>query len=506
MVLPLSKYAEITSGVAGTGSIRERELIGRLWTTNYLSPTQSIIEFESADQVGDYYGFDSTEYARAEFYFGWISKSITRAQKISFARWVNLDTAPMIFGFQADYDYNDFVGISDGSFNMVDGATVNAVTGIDFTTVTSLTDVAAELETAIQALATGYYTAATVTYNATTKRFEFVGGVTGTTAAISATANGAGTSIVNMIGWGSGAIYSKGSGEETLAETLAFSDETNDNFASIAFVDVLTEDQYVECAEWLSTTNNKYMLCVADDVDALDPVDYILEGYAGVGVTATNSIATEFPEMIPMIVAASTDYNNVNASKNYMYQTFPTVSALLFNGEYLGPTEATALEGARINFYAATQTAGQYRAFYQRGVLQGGPNNPSDMNVYVNEIWLKARAEFSIMNLLLTLEEISADDEGRAQLIAILQQDVANPAIDNGVITVGKTFTSTQKEAISQITGDNLAWQQVQNNGYWLNVVIVPVIGETTEYKAVYTLVYSKDDVIRKVEGRHVLI
>ncbi len=68
---------------------------------------------------------------------------------------------------------------------------------------------------------------------------------------------------------------------------------------------------------------------------------------------------------------------------------------------------------------------------------------------------------------------------------------------------MGKTLTTLQQAFITQETNDPLAWYQVQNNGYWLDVVIV-LVGN--EYQATYTLIYSKDDVIRKVNGIHTLI
>ena len=60
---------------------------------------------------------------------------------------------------------------------------------------------------------------------------------------------------------------------------------------------------------------------------------------------------------------------------------------------------------------------------------------------------------------------------------------------------------------IAQVTGSQTAWQQVQSIGYWVNVVIQPyIVDGVTEYKAVYTLIYSKDDDIRLIQGSDILI
>ena len=102
---------------------------------------------------------------------------------------------------------------------------------------------------------------------------------------------------------------------------------------------------------------------------------------------------------------------------------------------------------------------------------------------------------------------VPANAEGRGQVIGILQ-DVIDQALFNGVISVDKPLTITQKLYIGQITGDDLAWHQIQNTGYWLDAAAESYVttDSRTEWKIVYTLVYSKDDAIRKIDGTHVLI
>jgi hypothetical protein len=86
-------------------------------------------------------------------------------------------------------------------------------------------------------------------------------------------------------------------------------------------------------------------------------------------------------------------------------------------------------------------------------------------------------------------------------------QGVIDQALLNGTISVGKELDVNDKLFIGNITNDSNAWRKVQVNGYWLDVQIIKVIVDSvTKYKAVYTLIYSKDDVIYKVEGRDILI
>ena len=86
--------------------------------------------------------------------------------------------------------------------------------------------------------------------------------------------------------------------------------------------------------------------------------------------------------------------------------------------------------------------------------------------------------------------------------------DAANLGKFNGTILPGKNLSIAQQIAVTQITGDPSAWRDVQINGYWADAIVVERTGEAgiTEYVVQYTLVYAKNDVVRKVTGSHNLI
>lgn len=230
------------------------------------------------------------------------------------------------------------------------------------------------------------------------------------------------------------------------------------------------------------------------------PSSVILSQAATGNNTGTYVFTTlQFPEMFPMMIEAATDYTQINAVQNYEYQQVagltPSVST---------DTDANFYDSIYVNYYGVTQQAGQQIAFYQQGFLQGAsiPTNIIDMNAYVNEIWLKDQASVSLLNALLTLNEIPANAAGKTQLTSILQT-VITQALNNGVISVGKTLTTNQQQFITQQTGDPLAWYQVQNSGYWVGIAIQL---QGSIYVATYTLIYSKNDVVRKIIGTHELI
>ena len=180
MAIAFTKYVDITSGVGGSSQAAQRELIGRLFTINNLVPTETSIEFTDIEDVADYFGTTAEEFKRASFYFSFVSKLTTSAQKISFARWADVDTAPQIFGEEKTQLLSNFTSISDGAITLTLGIDTEIITGIDFTTDLSLTDVAATIETAVQAAnVAALWTGATVIFDAVNSRFNLTGGVTG---------------------------------------------------------------------------------------------------------------------------------------------------------------------------------------------------------------------------------------------------------------------------------------------------------------------------------------
>lgn len=495
MAISFKKYIDITSGVGGGAGVRERDLITRIFTTNPLVPAGSFLEMDNIEDVVDYFGSSSDEYKRSAFYFGWISKSIARAKKISFARWVDVDSIPRIFGVKKAQSLNAWQAITSGSLTLTIGGQSQELVGLDFSTATSLSNISDIINTAVKSKVGDMWVNANSFYDAVNRRFIFEGGEA-TNATISASGN-----VADLMGWSTGAIYSDGALAQSVVDTLIDSVDASNNFASFLFMPALTDEQIIELAEWNDTQNVMYMYlvpCLASNSESLSAA---LIGYSGVSLTLTPTEG-EYDEMIPGIVLAATDYSKRNASQNYMFQQFPELTAKVTN-----TPDSNTYDNLRVNYYGQTQTAGQKIAFYQRGVMMGGSQDLVDHNIYGNETWLKDALAAQLMSLLLSVNRVPANDNGRSQILAITQSKIEQ-ALKNGTISVGKTLTAVQKLYISELTGDELAWQQVQNIGYWIDCWMESYVTQDgrTEFKAIYRLIYSKDDAVRKVEGTHTLI
>lgn len=504
-----SRYVDITSGVGAGATVAQRKLILRVVTQNTLLPPGIVAEFSSADNVGSYFGTSSEEYLRAKAYFAFISKSTVSPAMISFSRWVSAAIAPMVVGDSLAKSVGDFAATTAGLLTINVGNTQVQVTGINLAAATDLTAVAALVQTAVRSAgsAQAQLTSATVTFNTNTNQFVLTGSVTGT-GAITVTNTGVSGDISVLLGLAtSGTVVVAGQAADSAEDAVSKSSNISNNFGSFVFTNAsgnLANDVIAEIASWNDTQNEMYLYSVPTTLSNLGTLYQLLKGYSGCALTVISAtLANDYAEQCPCEIGAATNYNATNGVQNFMYYQFDSRNVTVSDD-----TTANTADASRGNYIGVTQSAGQQIAFYQRGILCGGSTAAVDMNTYFNEMWLKSAITAQILTLFLAVNAVPANPTGVSMILAVLQS-VITLALKNGTISAGKTLTTVQQQYITSVTGSSTAWRQVQTNGYWLDLSYTSYVNENTgltEYKAVYTLIYSKGDVIRKVEGTDTMI
>lgn len=496
MAIPQTKYVNIISSVGGTSQVSQRDLIGRIFTQNILVPTGSVVEFTGGSDaalnaVGKYFGVLSDEYKIAEKYFGYTSKKATKPQKISFAHWANADSAAYLFGAPNSAKLSEFTTIANGAITFTIDGVAHELTGINLTQQTSLTGVAAIISGSLDTEAEGV---AEFSYNQDTGRFQLATVATGDGHSISfATGNLA--ALFGMNEGNPGMVISASADSETPVAALGASAEMNNNFFGFDFLQSIAGNEE-EIASWVNAQNVRYMWAKSVSVAEATALASSLKEFDGVALTLDKY--SEKAGFLPMAIAAAINFDNANASVNFMYQQCAGITPSVTDS-----TEQEAYDSIRVNYYGTTQQAGKPVSFYQNGVLLG---SISDMGVFVNEAWLKDAIFTSILNMRLGLDSLPANTTGLG-LVKLAIREVIEKALNNGVISVGKTLDAEQKAYIGQLTGDADAWQQVQSNGYYLYATVEKYTEAGVEkYKVNYLLVYAKGDSINFVDGRDVLI
>lgn len=499
MPINSNRYVDITSGVGGATAVDTRELKLRLYTTNELVPTGSIVNFRGADSALDYFGdSEIEEYKQAAYYFGFISKVITQPKNIQFARWADAATSSQIFGSKVA-TLDTLKTYTNAEIDFTIGGVTTSVTGLDFSAASAYADIASAIQSAAQ-LAGGPLASATVAYSAERTAFHFDSNTTEDGEIEITSASPAG--LLVDLGWDSLAIFSDGIAAQTVTEVVTDSTEINNNYGSFAFIPDLTLDQHEEAAIWNNGRNVEFQYYPR--VLATDAQSYYdrLNGYAGTGVTLYKPANGDYPWLLPAALLASQEWDKPAASANYKYQRDARLTPTVTKNN-----DADFYDGIRINYYGVTQEAGTLLDFYQRGVLMGGSTAPTSMGVYANEQWFKAYLKAQFLNMFLAFQQVPADEEGEAILYSYIDAGIAEAKF-NGSIAVGKQLTTTQKGYITQLTGDKNAWRDVQSKGWWRSVSIEQETDQSgvTTYYADYTIVYAKRDSIDRVVGRHTLI
>lgn len=497
MAISQTKYINIISAVAGEPAVSQRELIGRVFTLNVAVPVGQVIEFgggatNALAAVGEYFGTTSEEYAFASRYFSFVSKKGTQPSKISFANAAFQRKAGIIG--TPNVALTTLKSITNGELEFTVNDETVSVSDINLSGATSLQDVADIIDGAVSVansnLGCSFSTAANnrfvLNWNETESGIEF-GFATG--------------DVAEILGWTSlTGLISQGldSGSRTYVDVLNDSVDLSNNFFSFTFVNAypLSASDVAVIGQWVATQNVRYLFSCGCTPAQASAFATAANGLDGVALTVDKF--NETAQFMPMAAIAAINYNQANAGINLMYQQFAGVQPSVSTS-----ADAALYDGLKINYYGATQQAGQQVAFYQDGVLQG---EISDMGVFANEAWLKDAIFTGLLNLRLSVDSLPANDVGLAMVLSTIVQ-IVNQGLYNGTILPGKSLTEQQKVAITQITGDSDAWQDVQSNGYRISAELDTYVENgVAKTQVSYLLVYGKGDSINYVDGRDILI
>lgn len=483
--MPISQknYVNIVSQAGGGSAVSRRDLMGRVFSDNPILPVGEVLEFTGGatvalDSVGEYFGITSKEYAFASKYFSYRTKKGSRANKISFAR-ITTEAKPATVASARINRVADLTSITNGSMTMtVNGSQVTA-SGINLSTATNYNDVATLLNTA--------FTGQGISFAYSSGRFIASTDGTGSTQTITNVFG----SLATAMGFN---IISQGVDAQSAAQSVIDSANVSTNFFGICILKELTAGEYGEIAEWVSNQNVKYMLSIKVTAETAESYSELLKNYDGVCLTLGKSSGLDdYVAFMPVAGVAAIDYSRVNGAIDLMYQYFDTEPMVKSSAD------KKTYDDLLVNYYGQTEQAGNLVSFYQNGVLLGSIRK---IGVYANEAWLKDAFVADILNLRLSLDSLPANQTGVGLVLGVMMNTV-NQALDNGVMLAGKTLTQTQRDYITNLTGDDNAWMKVQSAGYYLDAVLV---NENDNYKVSFLCVYSKGDSINYVDGTDILI
>lgn len=487
MPIPASDLVSITPRVL-SGTAEGLNFNGVFLTTNSTLPADTLYPFYSASEVSDYFGSSSDEYAAAAAYFNSFTNADTVPDECFFFRHAPEACAGFLRSGTIEDTAAELLAaikqITDGTLTITIDGDTKTLTGMDFSSATSLSDVADRLQRAIN-YADGAYVGsaivgsstvglsdnsawanATAEYSSNLNAFTITSGTTGS-----------GSSVTNASGDVAealyltdeqGAISSPGVDARSYTDTMSAVISAGQNWFSITSIEELESDEAVELAQWANTQYNagsqflfvfwssdEKMLSTTtqDDTIAAQLLELNLNGTCGVYNSAVYAAFI-------MGACASVDWDKDNSTITLAYKAQSGLSA-----NVQSQSAATALENIKMNFVGNYASRNDNFILLQHGEMFG---EWSWIDSYLNSTWLVNELQVQILAGLQAAKRVPYNSAGYT-LIRSWCNSVIERALANGVISTGVELSTSQKTELQQEAGLDIS-DELYNNGYYLQI------------------------------------
>ncbi len=439
MTIPVSSVVNVSIAIGATFPARAGFGTLNIVTeeTGVIGIAERIRSYQNLDGVTADWPANSEVVAAATAYFGQQPKPTSL--KVS-TRYSTDQSAQLRGG--SVIDPAPILAISDGSFTIsIDGVSEDLTT-LDFTGgETTLEDIADSLQTALQAIGTGGYTAATCTHDG--NRFFITSGTTGATSTISfltIVSPASGTDISSLLQMQQGeGTKSDGIIGETITASLNTIQNIDPDWYGLLFtkevrddVVINTEDAVVAAAAWCEARvkvfgNTSNDLDVLDSVTVNDIASVLQAANYRRTMTTFSSFADQYPSASILGRAFTVNFNQVDSTITLKFKQMPGITV-----EQLTQSQKAVLDSKSAN---ALITVGASDMFAESFMANG---------VFFDEVhgvdWLTNAVETNVFGYLLTrTTKVPYTNKG----IAALEQQVTkalDEAVQNGLIAPGETI------------------------------------------------------------------
>lgn len=482
MAIPARQIVDVTPRVINAG-VPDLAMSGLLLTKNALCiyPDMS---FSSATAVGAYFGYDSDEYKAALKYFMGYDNAFKRPDTLKFARRIDVDVAGELIGGSAA-KLSDLKAITAGSFSIdVDGTTVN-VTGLDLSSATTQSDVAAALQAKI--------TGTTVTYNSNLNAFIVVSATTGENSSVSV-ATGTSADALGLSS-ATGAVAQTGMAAMSEDANMTAIARADGNWVSFTTLYSADDDEIIALAEWTNNQKVEYAYFPYTDSQGdtvpsnQNNLPNVLKNADYDGVVLIFGIVDH--AVAAMSIWASVDWNRYNG--------LPTMAFRSQNGLAASVTDETIAENLlsmNVNYYGRYASRVEDFTFFYNGKLVGGDFGFID--AYIGNIWLRNALQNAILNGLQQVARTPYTDAGYNQIRAWCL-DPINRGLNNGVIQAGLNLSEAQKAQLYNEIGQDVS-EQIYTDGYFLLVEDPGAQARVERETPVCGLWYTYGGAVQKIE------
>lgn len=410
--------------------------------TGVIGIAERIRSYSNLDGVTADWPSDSEVVAAATAYFSQQPKPTSL--KVS-TRYPTAQAAQLRGGSVVAADLASIVAISDGSFAITIDGDNQDISGLDFTSDVGGDQIAATIQTALQAVASGGYTAATCVYEGdeTSGRFFINSGTTGASSSIlflRAVDPAVGTDVSSLLQMRQGeGTKTDGIDAETITASLDAIQEINTDWYGLMFtkevrdgVQINGEDAVEAAADWCEARvkvfgNTSNDLDVLDSVTTNDIASVLSAKNLRRTITTFSSYPDQYPSASVLGRAFTVNFSQTNSTITLKFKQLPTITV-----EQLTQSQKAVLDSKFANALIEVGSSDMYAESWMAS------------GVFFDEVhgidWLQNAVETNVFGYLLTrTTKVPYTNKG----VAALEQQVISAldeAVNNGLIAPGETI------------------------------------------------------------------
>jgi len=424
--------------------------------SNLLSTSRRNRSFTTAAAVDVFFGDGSEESLAADAFFYQDPFLINQPDELQFGRYADAAIAALLeCGDSPETTLSVWQGISDGAFSVdIDGGAVE-LTGLDFSSITSMAGVATVIDTALGVNGDCYYLV---------NRFNINSGTTGAASTISlleTIGTPAGTDIsgedyldgdviksATNLG---GSILSQGQIAEDFSVAIDAIEAVNTDWYAMGALKKFRDDTVTEDMADAIESRRKMFLIATNDANTLvegseSTFVYYLKNlnYARSAVIYHDN-DTLYPDTSWMGQQLPKDLG----STNWAFKTLagiPEGAEVSIPAVSLTEAQKTAASGVNANVYTATLGS----IFVYLGTMGGGKNADKEgefIDIIRNIDFLQARTEEGLLSLLVEKDIIPFTNAGITMVDTRLKSRLDEYGVKQGILVEGSVITSFPKRS-----------------------------------------------------------
>jgi hypothetical protein len=504
--IPISQEVEIIPGVIGTGG-NPLALNAVFLTQNSIQPSDSLLTFYSADDVGIYFGTASTEYKMASIYFSGFTNCTSFPSALYFSGFAATATSAWLLSTSLAGEPLTYFQAISGTLSITVDGTVSTASALNLSSATSIggsegTSVINLIKTALSWTGSNK---PTITWDSLSSKFKITSNTTGATSTIT---YASGTTAA-LLGLSAGTL-SQGVAAETATQAITKVKSLSSNWATFTTTWEVSNGDAVLFAQWTQTQNDKFLYVCFDS----DPLAATTTPYAaGIGsilaadqfdgvIVLWASIGAQYLAAMATGVAASLNWNTLNGRATLKFRQQPGLASYVET--VTTQTAANNLIANNYTYYGTYSAPGLGNIYniVADGALAGSRFKWFD--TYVGQIFLNSQLALSIFEGLLQVNLAPYTAVGDTLLRAWCA-DPIKQGINSGIIRSGVTLSASQIAAITYAVGFDIS-KNLQTYGYYLYIGTASTQVRGQRQSPPLMLYYTDGGAIQKIQLDSIVI